>query len=746
MHRRVLTLSERSRRRAVPQLLRSAGAAVLSIALIGLASPAVAATQEPTSTPTSQASPEPSSSSTTVTATVGAANDGVLLPGQDLQLSVSVRNGTTESIDGARVEVTLDSRTLDSRDELDAWLDGETDDEGSPTGEGADLRLLPSGSAQVTLTIPAAAIPFSADPAALGSHAVAVTVTSPGGTLATARNSVELTNGAPSERETGVSVLVPLTVPDSSDGLIPAETLQDYTQSTGTLSRQLDSVVGRAVTIGVDPRILASIRILGDAAPESARTWLDRLESAPNEVFALPYADADVAAQAQSGLSTLLTPTSFEYGIDDSLFADPPSTATPTPTATADAPQQDEDLPTRPTTESLTSFDWSPTIGSLAWPDDLTVRGADLGIYATSGMNRTVVSSANLSLPSSVSTLSTASIDGNDVVVADSTLSTALDDAVSSTSDSEWRARMTSITAGLAQVQRDGESPDVVLALDRGSAIDGARLAQTLDAIDGLPWAEGTSLAVALTDPVTEGVTVVDAPETEERLADVSDLLTVAARIESFSAVLSEPELLSGKRRNDLLALLAVTWRGDPAGWSDAVTASEELAATTLTSVTIEAADSVTQVSRDSSIPVYVRNDLPWPVSVRIQASTSNAVLDIDEASVEPTMIDARSQGRVLIPVKARVGNGETSLRMQLTALDGTAIGTPTSVVTSVRADWETVGTLLLGIVLVVVFGAGILRNIRRRRRGDPIEEEEDPNAPLAVQPGFDDERTDPRG
>ncbi|KQS13933.1 MULTISPECIES: DUF6049 family protein [unclassified Rathayibacter] len=737
MHRRVLTPPERPRRRrAVPQLLRSTGAAALSIALIALATPAHAETPEAT----------PQASSSSVTATVGAANDGVLLPGQDLQLSISVRNGTTESIDGARVEVTLDSGTLDSRDELDDWLDGESEDEGSPAGDGADLRLLPSGSAQVTLTIPAAAIPFSADPSALGSHAVAVTVTSPGGTIATARNAVELTDGVPEERETGVSVLVPLTVPDTSDGLIPVETLQDYTQSTGTLSRQLDSVIGRAVTIGVDPRILASIRILGDSAPDSALAWLDRLESAPNEVFALPYADADVAAQAQSGLSTLLTPTSFDYAIDSTLFAEPASTGTPSPATSAPAPEQGDELPTRPTTESLTAFDWSPTVGSLAWPDDLTVRGADLAVYAASGMNRTVISSANLALPTSVSTATTASIDGRDVVVADSALSSALDDAVGSPTDSEWRARMTTVTAGLAAVQRDGETPDIVLALDRGAAIDGARLSQTLDAIDALPWAEGTSLAVALTVPQTPGVTVVDAPESEQRLGSVSDLLTAAARVEAFSAVLTEPELLSGKRRNDLMALLAVTWREDEAGWGEAVAASADLTVSTLSSVSIEASDSILQLSHDSSIPVYVRNDLPWPVSVRIQASTSNAVLDIDEASVEPTMIDARSQGRVLIPVKARVGNGETSLRMQLTSLDGTAIGTPTSVLTSVRADWETVGTLLLGIVLVVVFGAGILRNIRRRRRGDPVEEEEDPNAPLAVQPGLDDERTDPRG
>lgn len=738
MHRRVLTPPERPRRRAAVRLLHLLGAGALSVALTGIASPALASTATP--------SPQAQQSEGTVTATVGAANDGVLLPGQDLQLSITVRNGTTESIDGARVQASLDADTLDSRAELADWLDGESDQEGEPVGDGADVRLLPSSSAQLTLTIPAAAIPFSSDPEARGAHAIAVTVTSPGGTVATARNAVELTDGIPSDRETGVSVLVPLTVPDTSDGLLSAETLQDYTQTTGTLSRQLDSVIGRAVAIGLDPRILASIRVLGGSAPESAVAWLERLQSASNEVFALPYADADVSAQAQSGLSTLLAPTSFEYALDSTLFAEEQTTPTPTASATGSPDPSGEELPARPDTASLLAFDWSPTIGSIAWPDDLTVRAADLGVYSTSGMNRTVVSSANLDLAGGESTATRASIDGHDVIVSDDALSTGLDAAVSATTDSEWRAQMTSITAGLAEVQREGEVPDVVLALDRDSAIDGVRLSQTLDAIDALPWAQGTSLAVALTAPSTAEVSVVDAPESEERLAGVSDLLNAAARVESFSAVLTDPELLSGKRRNDLLALLAVTWRGDDSGWDEAVATSVELAATTLSSVTIETSGSVLQLSRDSSIPVYVRNDLPWPVTVVVQASTSNAVLDIDEGGIEPTAIDARSQGRVLIPVKARVGNGETSLRLVVTAVDGTPIGSPTSIVTSVRADWETVGTLAVGVILVVVFGVGILRNIRRRRRGDPIEEEEDPNAPLAVQPGLDDERTDPRG
>ncbi|WP_237399554.1 DUF6049 family protein [Rathayibacter iranicus] len=727
MHRRDLTPPR------LPRLLRLAGAAVLSAVLLG--TPAVAE-QAPASL---SATVFPSG---TVTATVGAANDGVLLLNQNLQLSVAVRNGTTQSVDAATVSVALSYATLDSRAELQAWLDAEADNDTDPVQASAEVRLLPSSTAEAVVTVPVEQIPFSNDRTALGAHAVLVTITDPDGVVSTARTAVELTESTASPQETGVNVLVPLTVPDTAAGLLSADTLREYTQPTGTLSRQLDSVFGRAVTIGVDPRVLASIRVLGGSAPDSAVTWLRRLEVAPNDVFALPYADADIAAQAQAGLDTLLTPTSFEYGIDNIRFTDASRTATPAP---ATGPGQPGSRPERPSTESLLSLNWSSTVGPLAWPMTGSVRTADLDVYAASGLTRTIVSSDDLTLPKAVDTATRAVVDGHELVVADGRLSTGFSDAVSATTDSTWRARMSALSAELAQVQREGTTPDVVLALDRGSALDGTRLAQTLDALDALPWAQGTSFGTAMTAPATDGVTIADSAEPAQRLRTVKDLLATASLVDSFSAVLREPDLLRGKSRNDLLALLAVAWHDDDTGWEKAVEASRKLADGTLSSVRVESSDSVLQLSHDSSIPVYVRNDLPWPVEVQIDASTSNAVLDIDEESIKPASIDAGSQGRLPIPVRARVGNGETQVRVQLTALDGTPIGIPTSVVTSVRADWETVGTLVLGILLVVVFGVGILRNIRRRRRGETPEDEEDPNAPLAVQPGLDD-RTDPRG
>ena len=86
----------------------------------------------------------------------------------------------------------------------------------------------------------------------------------------------------------------------------------------GTLTRKLNAVEGQQVAVGIDPMIIASIRILGNTAPQSAIDWLERLDGIGNETFALSYADSDLAALSQAGSGAVLAPTSFV--IDPSLY------------------------------------------------------------------------------------------------------------------------------------------------------------------------------------------------------------------------------------------------------------------------------------------------------------------------------------------------------------------------------------------------------------------------------------------
>lgn len=712
---------------------------MLGAALLG-APAAAAATPTPTPSPTSEAS-EPA----TVSATVGSSGNGVLQPGQDLQLSISIRNGTTESITGAQLNVALDSDAIDSRTSLDSWLSGESDALGTTVAQNGDVRLLPSTTVQLTVTVPAAAVPFAAQTVS-GTHAVEVSVTNGAGTLATARSSVEWVP-APASGNVGVAIAVPLITPDSSSGLISSDDLADYTTITGTLTRQLDSLWGRPVAIGIDPRILASIRILGSSAPESATQWLSRLETAPNETFALQFGDADLSAQAQSGSTTLLAATGLDYAVQDALFASPSPTATgtasadpsPTATATATDPADPDALPAQPTLESLLAFDYSLT--GIGWAPPNTATTADQALYAAHGISTSVVTSANLDLPSGVDTATTTTSGTTSVLIADSALTSAFNAAVTASTDTDWRAAITDYTAQIAQIQRSAAVPTAFVAVDRTAALDGNRLAQTLDAIATLPWNGTAAMVTAMNTERTADVTIVDAPEPTERTDEVARLARRTAEIEQFADVLDEPVLLIGKHRAEQMTLLGVAWNADSTGWDEAVATNREASAAILDAVRIEATTPVLQVSRDSSIPIYVRNDLPWPVMVTLQASTSTAVLDIDEASIEATPIEAGSQARISIPVKARVGTGETIIRLQLFSTHGTAINSPGSVTASVRADWETVGTLVIGIGLVLIFGIGIVRSIRKRRRGDTGDDDEpDPNALLEVQPGIDGE------
>src|SRR5690606_10561431 len=89
----------------------------------------------------------------------------------------------------------------------------------------------------------------------------------------------------------------------------------------GALTRQLDAVAGTPAVIALDPMILASIRVLGSSAPESARQWLARLGALSNEVFLLAYGDADLVAAVRSGTLAELQPAGFGFALDPANFS-----------------------------------------------------------------------------------------------------------------------------------------------------------------------------------------------------------------------------------------------------------------------------------------------------------------------------------------------------------------------------------------------------------------------------------------
>ncbi len=679
-------------------------------------------------------------------------NATTVTAGQPLTVQVEVENATAEALAAGTLRLTRAAAAIDDPDELDVWLasagstDGVTSPDGVALGE-AETRPVAAGSnTVVSFTIPATAIAVAGDDPVLGLGAELVVddVLVASGTDAFATSSAPATSG------TSVALVYPLTVPASSTGLIDAETLEEWTSPLGLLDRQLDAVAGRPVTIGVDPRIIASIRVLGSSAPASAVEWLGRLGDAGNEIFPLAYADADVALQAQLGLAQLLEPTGFDDALDASDFSGqaPPdddgdqpeegeapsddATATPGPSETAPA----EPEPTPPTPGEVPStemlLDWPYTRTDIAWPADDTVAAGDLAALDAAGLTTAILSSGNVTAPGD-RVGAAASIDGSTAVVADARLTEPLREASVADSDTEWRSATGRLLAELA-LDTGGSSSALLATFDRDAGEHSTRVAATLDELTRSP-AGTVGLAEAIGAPPTSRA-LVDLAEDGSRVDSAERMLAAESSVAEFATVLDDPTLLTDPVRRDLLAMLDVAWLSDRAAWETAV--AEWLAArrATTEAVSVVPSSSVNIFARETPLPVTVLNALPYPVTVIVSADPSNGRLVVDESVT--AKIPAESRSTVQVPITAGVGRGEVTIAISLSSATGVPVGRTVFISGNVQADWEGLGAGILATALVLFFSFGIWRNIRRRRKQRAAEASE--IADTAADPDTDPE------
>ena len=653
---------------------------------------------------------------TGVTVTAAPAASGTLQPGQDLVVTATVANGTSATLSGASAQVLLGHDPIASQAALATWRDS---DEGqAPTATGALLAeqplidLAPGLRQSISFTIAAAAIGLDGRP--WGVYPLSVLVSAAGTPLSTAHSSV-IWYPSTANHATRLAIVAPLTAPTQPTGLIPADVLATYTAPGGLLERQLSQAIGRRVTLAIDPMILASIRILGSSAPLSAIQWLDRLDQATNETFALSYADADIAATSQAG-SPPLAPKSFV--IDPSLFAPPTEAPTPAPTPSptpSPSPSPGEvPIPPLPTPESL--LDWDYTLTGIAWPGEDTVSGKDLSAFGEAASTTTILSSANATYAESAPVQAAAAkIGDTPVTISDSSLSRLLRAAVQAPTDMDWQAALTELSAAIAMLDRLSGSPRTLVAtLGRGFPSPNYRLGATLDVLESEPWVATTRLGDALAAPPTKA-TLVDMPEDPTRVSTVAAMLDSEQRVSEFSSVLEDPTLETGPRRLALLATLSHAWDSDPTGWTAA--AAQYLADNDaiVASVSVVESSTITLTADNGNLPIAVSNTLDHAVTVYVTVRPQRAILNVVDLRV-PVKVEAGSQARAVIPVQS-VANGQVTLDVSLSSITGVPISQPVLVEINVQAGWETVITVIISILLVLLFGFGIYRNITKRRR-----------------------------
>ena len=626
---------------------------------------------------------------------------GTVVQGSTTTASVSLTNDTEQAVPAGDVVVELNRTPLTDRVALSDWLEADDD------GKDADFTALASDSFSsadpgdtVTTTVPIPA--DSLGDLAPGVYPVRASLVGTASdddeqTVRTSATSVLVVEGAQRPR---VGVLVPITATPEGGSLLTSDELTELTAPDGDLTAQLDGVTGTSAVLAIDPSIPAAIRVLGTSAPQSAIDWLDRLDGLPNERFELQFGDADPTTQSQAGLDALLRPTTLSPFLDPENFRlpDTPQTGVPEPTPTP--PSADEpELPDDQTLSAVTG-----AVSGILWPRG-EVTDADLAMFGTY-VGRTVTTI----LPSSAIGSPAAAhvtVGEHDVLVTDAEASAALSRAATE-SDATARARSLATASAFLFLSAQA-APDaaILVGLDRDDTRPAGALRDAVSAVD----TPGVGLATVRASTAAPA-TLADAAG-DDRGTSLQLLLADESQLGSFSSILDDPQVLLSPERIRVLRTIAVG--SSTSAFESAVADHREQTRATLHAVEIPPSSSIQLLTANADLPFQVRNDLPWPVSVRLSVAPSDPRLEVER--ITSAVIPANTNTRVKVPVSARVGSGELDLRLSLSSPTGVDIGQTQIVRVAVRAEWEGIGLTVFGALIVILIALGVIRTVRRLRR-----------------------------
>ncbi|MDT0182542.1 DUF6049 family protein [Microbacterium sp. ARD31] len=670
--------------------------------------PSIAAT--PGATPTPTPTPTAELSADAVAFTLAPVGNGILEAGQNLTASVSLTNEASVAVAGTDVALFLGTRPLADRAALASWLGGETSRVATREVAETVFEPLLAGEAVVRgLTV-------EADDPALrgldpGVYPLVASFTA--GDEVVSSTSV-ITVPDPEAEAVDVGLVVPLTAGALTEGLLTAEELETLTAPGGALADQLDAVDGSDAILAVDPAIAAAIRVLGIAAPETAREWLTRLEALPNPRFALQFGDADVAVQLAAGTGTPLQPRALTAYIDPENFVGGPEpTALPTPTPT---PTSDPETPAVPDLDALLAV--GEARDDVYWPargiapDSVVAELGDLGDDET----------ASLTLLNSRATRQ--GVDGRTVpargsagdaavVVYDADISAALTEAAALDETLPRGAALTAATAHLAFAADEAGGRPVAIALDRSTERSRVGLGTAISAITQAPGVRAVDLDT-LTDAAPRPVAIADSDTDEERRAAASALLAAEEDLARFATILDDSSLLTGPERAEILQLLGTAWLSQPFAFDVAVAEHRLATRATIGSVELLPTSDITLAGSTADLRFWVRNDLPYPVELVLYASPDDLRLNVQRAT--PIIATAQSNTRVVVPVQARLGSGDVALDLQLRSPSAIAVGSAERVNVNVRAEWEGVGIVALSVIVGVMLVLGAIRTVLRVR------------------------------
>ncbi len=232
----------------------------------------------------------------------------------------------------------------------------------------------------------------------------------------------------------------------------------------------------------------------------------------------------------------------------------------------------------------------------------------------------------------------------------------------------------------------------------------------------GDPDGTGSGSAGGPADPA--GSAPARDPATALAVADPRQLRQAAGlrrRTAELATVLTEPTGVTGGFAVSAAQLLSRQWAGTGNGY-DAFRSAVTGALESLTAaVSVPATRAVTLSSGQGRFPITVTNRLRQRVRVRLLLQPDNA-LRLDIRQPNPRTVDVAPADSTTVSVRAGARtNGRTRVAATVTTPGGVPLG-PSRPFQVTAQDYDTVGWVVIGVALALLFGASAVRIVRRLR------------------------------
>lgn len=717
--------------------------AVLVLLAVGLALLAGVAVA-----PTGVATTSPSPAATTtwpISVQVTEVSPAVLRPGDDLTVTATLRNEGAEPVASPSAILRLSRNRLHTRTDLQSWAAGKMAAGTRVATDTVTGPLEPGDSVDVVLTVAAQDVRLLEGADVWGPRGISIDARA-GTRLSGQQRTYLLWLPSDDVPATGVSVAVPVVGPPASPA-VPAHSPQDEQEGDGAEADDADQAQDAEVAPEATALPTPAVWVPDDASAgrlEEATASGERLAQVERLLAAAPDVSAVVdpsllslaagggshARAWSAGMTTLLS--------DRDVLALP--WADPDVAAVAHAARPDLVAVAASTARPWAELAWGADVPLVLWsPATADPDGTTAAVTANAGAEALVLPAGAVEDADETATPARTQLRGDGTVAGlapDPVLTHLLTDPRSVEPDASPATAVQRTLAELAVAARQSDTPpDVLLAPDRDWVPDVTYATTLLDALDTAPWVDLQPVSALLDDRPQGRTTLPDdaVGPTELTAGQVQTLAAARERVHAFADVTADPDEFLAGVDPAVLAPLSVAWRTDPTG-RDALVAGVVADVDERTSgLSIQPLSDVRVIGAVSGARMTVLNTLDVPVTVQLVVTPRKSCLQVEP--IDPVEVDAQGSRSVPVELTAHA-NCEVRIVAHLASTAGAPVSAPVEFTARVQPTIESVGTVVVGVLLAVGLLLGIVRTVRRgqsARRGARTEAEAEADAPVTL-------------